>query len=299
MALADSPPGEPASPMVDIASSARQSLRASAEWLARGVDGWFGDHPFEDGGSVSDGVFQVRLLLRQQHAPRLGARFNASFRLPNIEQRSARLFVGRDDARDLVTDQPQPLSREQRLQPPGSGQETFFAGLGVHAGAGFDARLGLRGGIKPYAQLRYRHQWELGPADRLHLRETVFWTRDDRVGSTTAVSYEHEVNPTLIGRWLHAATYTQRSQRVEWSSNLGLYQFFGNQRLLSTEALFRGREGGGVKVEEYGLQLSWEQALHEDWLLGQVSLGHFRERETAAEARRGLWALGLTLTIRF
>lgn len=298
-ALAGEEPSEPTSPLVEAATSARQSLRSTAEWLARGVDSWFGDHPFEDGGSVRNGRFQLRLLLRERKSPDLGARFNASFRLPNIERRTALFFLGRDDPREVVTDQPQALTRERHLQREDSRSDAFFAGLGVDTGGGFDVRVGLRGGPKPYAQVRYRHEWPLGPTDRLDFRETVFWTHADRVGSTTALSYEHDFSATLVGRWLHAATYTQRSQRFEWSSNLGLYRFFGDQRLLSTEALFRGREGGGVNIEEYGLQLSWEQPLHEDWLLGEVSLGHFRERETAAEPRRGLWALGLTLKIRF
>ncbi|MFN3415611.1 MAG: hypothetical protein ACK4ZD_04775 [Caldimonas sp.] len=297
--LAGEKPPEPVSPIVEAASSARQSLRSTAEWLARGVDSWFGDRPFEDGGSVRHGRFQGRLLLREGQSPDLGARFNASFRLPNIERRTTLFFLGRDDPRDVVTDQPQALTREQHLQREDSRRDAFFAGLGVDAGGGFDIRVGLRGGPKPYAQVRYRHQWQLSPVNRLDFRETVFWTRHDRVGSTTALSYEHDVSASLVGRWLNAATYTQRSQRFEWSSNLGLYRYFDHQRLLSTEALFRGHEGGGVNVEEYGLQLSWEQPLHEDWLLGEVSLGHFRERETAAEPRRGLWALGLALKIRF
>jgi hypothetical protein len=285
--------------MVEAATSARASLRSATEWLARGVDSWFGDHPFEDGGSVRNARFDLRLLLRESRSPDLGVRFNASFRLPNIERRSTLFFLGRDNPREVVTDQPDALSREQHLRREDTRNDAFFAGLGVQAGGGFDFRVGLRGGPKPYAQIRYRHEWQIGPDDAIDFRETVFWTRDDRVGSTTALSYEHDFSPMLVGRWLNAATITQRSERFEWSSNLGLYRSFGNQRLLSTEALFRGREGGGVHIEEYGLQLSWEQPLHDDWLLGEISVGHFREREDATDPRRGLWALGLNLKIRF
>jgi hypothetical protein len=289
----------PETPLVDAAVATRESLRATTEWLARGVDSWFGDRPFGDGGAVRNGRFDLRLLLRERKSPDLGVRFNASFRLPNIEQLGTQLFIGRDNPREVVTDQPDALSREQHLQRQDRSDDAFFAGLGVQARGGFDFRVGLRGGPKPYAQVRYRHTWQFGPADTLDFRETVFVTRDDRFGSTTVLSYEHDFSPTLVGRWLNAATITQRSERFEWSSNLGLYRFFGDQRLLSTEAIFRGREGGGVNIEEYGMQLSWEQPLHDDWLLGEISVGHFRERELAADPRRGLWALGLNLKIRF
>lgn len=290
---------EPEPSIAAIATSVRESLRSTAEWLARGVDSWFGDHPFEDGGSVRNGRFDLRLLVRERRSPDLGARFNASFRLPNLQRRTTLLFLGRDDPREVVTDQPDALSREQRLQRQDPGNDAFFAGLGVQAGGGFDVRVGLRGALKPYAQARYRYEWRLGRADRIDFRETVFLTRGDRVGSTTALSYEHDFSSTLVGRWLNAATITQRSRRFEWSSNLGLYRSFGHQRLLSTEALFRGHEGGGVNIEEYGVRLGWGQPLHEDWLLGEISLGHFRERRDALAKRQGAWALGLNLRIRF
>jgi hypothetical protein len=289
----------PEAPLVDAAVTTRESLRATTEWLARGVDSWFGDRPFEEGGAVRNGRFDLRLLLRERKSPDLGVRFNASFRLPNIERLGTQLFIGRDNPREVITDQPNALSREQHLQRQDRRDDAFFAGLGVQGAGGFDFRVGLRGGPKPYAQVRYQHEWRFGPADTLDFRETVFVTRDDRFGSTTVLSYDHDFSPTLVGRWLNAATITQRSERFEWSSNLGLYRFFGDQRLLSTEAIFRGREGGGVNIEEYGVQFSWEQPLHDDWLLGEVSVGHFREREVATEPRRGLWALGLNLKIRF
>lgn len=297
VAADEAPETEPS--ITAVATAARESLRATAEWLARGIDSWFGDRPFEDGGSVRNGRFDLRLLVRERTSPDLGARFNASFRLPNLQRRTTLLFLGRDDPREVVTDQPEGLSREQRAQRQDPGNDAFFAGLGLQAGGGFDFRLGLRDALEPYAQARYRHEWHLGRTDRIDFRETVFWTRGDRAGSTTALSYTHDFSPTLVGRWLNAATITQRSRRFEWTSSLGLYQSFGHQRQLSTQALFRGHEGGGVNIEEYGMRLGWAQPLHEDWLLGEVSLGHFRERPGALDKRRGAWALGLNLRITF
>ena len=37
----------PESPVLE---STRQSVRSTTEWLARGVDSWFGDKPFAEGG---------------------------------------------------------------------------------------------------------------------------------------------------------------------------------------------------------------------------------------------------------
>src|SRR5690606_11778751 len=98
-----------------------------------------------------------------------------------------------------------------------------------------DVRLGLRGGLKPYAQVRYRHHWTFSPQDRLEFRETLFYSADDRLGSTTSLSYEHSLSATLSTRWLNSLTMTQDSEDAAWSSSLGAYRSFGQDRILSLE----------------------------------------------------------------
>ena len=175
----------------------RRSVRSSTEWLARGVDSWFGDKPFSEGGKVSDGRLSVFLLTRQHEAPDLSVRFSARFLLPNVADR-AYLFLGRDDSRETITDQPQALSRQQRLLRESNAETAFFAGLGIAPTESVQFRIGFHGGLKPYAHARYGHAWQLGGEDRIDVRETVFWALNDRFGSTTALSYEHDFSPTLL-----------------------------------------------------------------------------------------------------
>lgn len=294
---ADEP--ETASPEVAQAlENTRRSVRSSTEWLARGVDGWFGNKPFSQGGKVSDGLLGLSLLSRQHENADFSLRFNARLRLPNLEDR-AYLFLGRDDRREVISDKPDAFSRQQRLLPENPADRAFFAGIGLLAHESLQFHLGLRGGLKPYAQARYKKPWQLGPADLVELRETLFWSLDERLGSTTALSYEHAFSSTLAMRWLNAATITQHSKKFEWSSGLGAYQSFGDQRLLSLEALCSGLQGSGVAVSDYGLQLKWEQPLHKDWLLGELLIGHFWPRPDALSPRGRAWALGGTLKMKF
>lgn len=276
----------------------RRSVRSSTEWLARGVDSWFGDKPFSEGGKVSDGRLSVFLLTRQHESPDLSMRFSARFLLPNLADR-AYLFLGRDDSRETITDQPQALSRQQRLLRESNAETAFFAGLGIAPTESVQFRIGFHGGLKPYAHARYGHAWQLGGEDRIDVRETVFWALNDRFGSTTALSYEHDFSPTLALRWLNAATITQKSKKLEWTSSLGAYQSFGDQRLLSLEALCSGLQGSGVPFTDIGLQVKWEQLVHKDWLLGEVLVGHFWPRPDAQTARTRAWALGVGLRMKF
>jgi hypothetical protein len=277
---------------------ARRSVRSTTEWLARGVDSWFGDKPFSEGGKVSDGRLSMFLLTRQHESPDLSVRFNARVYLPNLQDR-AYLFLGRDDSRETVTDQPDALSRQQRLLRENNADTSFFAGLGFSLQDLVQFRIGFHGGLKPYAHARYGHAWQMSDADRVDVRETLFWTVDDRIGSTSALSYEHAYSSTLLLRWLSAATITQKSKRFEWSSSVGAYRTFGDQRLLSLEALCSGLQSSGVPVTDIGMQVKWEQPVHKDWLLGEILVGHFWPRPDAQTERMRSWAVGAGLKMLF
>lgn len=277
---------------------ARSTVRSTTEWLASGLDSWFGDKPFSQGGKVRDGRISLSVLKRQDEKADYRLRFNARVRLPNIEEKTY-LFIGRDNPRDLVTDRPSALSSQQRLQPQTAADRAFFAGVGRPLDDHIDARLGFRGGLKPYAQVRYTRQWPLTPDDLIEFRETLFWSVDDRFGSTTSVSYDHDVTPTLTGRWLSSVTVTRAHPDHEWHSSLSAFQSFGRRRLLTLEVLATGLESTGVAVNDFGVQTRWEQPVYKQWLLSEFVVGHFWPRRDQSVARGKSWALGLGLKMEF
>ena len=281
-----------------LLSSTRQSVRLAAEGLARGVDSWFGDRPFEDGGRVTEGQLSLGVLNRQHEPLESRVRFHARWRLPNLGDRSY-VYLGQGDRTELVKDQPAALGRSQQLRSSRNVNTGFFAGLGTSLHDVFELRLGFRGGLKPYAQASFHHDWALSAAGRLDFRETLFWTLDDHLGSTTALSYEQVLSPSWTARWLTAATVSQRKRDVEWSSNVGAYKHYGQQRRLSLEMLFSGVQGSGVGLSDFGLQTKWEQPIHRDWLIGELIVGHFWPRKDASSAREQAWALGAGLKLKF
>jgi hypothetical protein len=251
-------------PTVDGALEAtRETVRETAIWLARGVDSWFGDKPFADGGGVRDGRLSLSLLRRPPDDNSVSLRFNARFALPNLRD-TAYVFVGRDNPREVITDQPGAFTRAQRLQTETQDDTRFFAGIGVLLRESTDLRVGFRGGLKPYVQLRYRQPIELGARKLADFRQTFFWTVDDHLGSTTAVSVERAVRPDLAVRWLTSGTVTQARKRLEVSSSLGAYQLFGSQRLASLELIATAAQHTGVGLTDYGLQAKWQQPLYKD-----------------------------------
>lgn len=278
-------------------AEARQTVRSTLEWLARGIDRWFGEEPLGESSKVTDGVVSVGALARQGQSLDTHLRLNARVRLPHLERR-AYLFLGRDNQREEITDKPDALSRQQRLLPEVREQTSLLAGLAVAVDKA-ELRVGVRGGLKPYAQARWRDSWDIDAVHRADLRQTFFVTVDDHLGSTTAFSIERGFTPTLAARWLSAATITQVSRKFEWSSALGVYRSLSGQRRLSAESIVSGGQAPGVGISDVGLQLRWEQPIHRDWVLGEVQIGHFWPRADAgSDAIRG-WAAGVNVKMLF
>ncbi|HET8869016.1 MAG TPA: hypothetical protein VFM48_01095, partial [Aquabacterium sp.] len=180
--------GAPTGPSTtdEVIETTRESVRSTVEWLASGIDKRFGDKPFSDGGKVTDGQIGLSFLNREGHSSHMNLRFNARFKLPNLSK-IPYLFVGNDDARDVVTDQPDRRPLRDVIRELNTADNSFFAGVGVWLAESVDLRIGFRGALKPYVQARLRHGWQLTPYDWVEARETVFYTIQDRAGSTTAL----------------------------------------------------------------------------------------------------------------
>ncbi len=280
--------------------STRTWFQDTTEWIASGIDGWFGDKPFEaSGGRVYNGRVGFRGLYRQDEGFDMNVRFSVRMELPNARDR-AYLIIGRDNEREMVSDQSREFSRAQQLLPEDRNKDdSFFAGFGVTLNDNFDTRIGIRGGYKVYAQARYRYHWVLSEKDEIRFRETFFWTVSDGFGATTKLDYEHVLDHDLTFRWLNYVTVSESTDGAEWGSSVGYVKRFSGQRELSGEVIVNGETGGGVGVKEYGVRATWEQPIYKDWLIGEVIVGHYWPHHEGRPDREQAWALGLGVEMRF
>jgi opacity protein-like surface antigen len=291
------PLAKPPSTTDAVIESTQRTVRSTAEWLASGIDKRFGDKPFSDGGTVTDGQIGLSYLKRDGHGSNLGLRFNARFRLPNLSE-IPYVFVGSDDERSIVTDQPDRRTLREQIRQRNSSNNSFFAGVGLWLADSVDVRIGFRGLLRPYAQARLRHQWQLTPDDLVEVRETVFYTVKDRAGSTLALEYQHAFTPDIAVRWLNAGTITQEQPDLTVTSNLGIFKSFGQQRVLGLELQYSDSTVDAITTNDIGIQLSWEQPLHK-MILGEVTLGRYWPRSTTVPDRTGQWAAGATIGLKF
>jgi hypothetical protein len=278
--------------------SARVQVRSVAEWLASGVDSWFGNKPFSEGGQVSDGQLGVNLYSRQDQGTNASVRFNARFKLPNVESHTY-LFTGRDNSAGLISDKPAAFDTKQQLLQSSTQDQAFFAGLGRMVSDSVDARVGFQGGLNLFAQGRFRRLWTPTSDDEFEFSQTFFATIKDRLGSSTTFSIQHRHSSDWVGRWLNAVTVTQADTDAEWNSSLGAYRSMGQQRLLSLEILASAKQNTGLPLTDYGVQIRWEQPVLQDRLIGEIVLGHFWPQSLLADQRSTAWAVGTGLKMRF
>lgn len=282
----------------DLLEQSRSQVRGFSVWLGETVNDWFGDRPFEEGGKVTHGRLGLRNLWRQDEGWDTNVRFRARFDLPNLRDK-AYVFIGRQNERELVTDQSETFTREQLLlEERRKEDQTGFAGVGVALRKNLDFRVGVRGGMKFYTQARYRKQWALTEQDRIEFRETIFWNNKDKFGSTTALDYEHAFKPTLSLHWQNATTISEKTDDFAWGSSLGLFKRFGDDRILSGEMVVTGETGAEENVDEYGVRMKWTQPVYREWLIGEFIVGHYWPQREDRERERA-WAMGVNLEMRF
>lgn len=278
----------------------RKGVRDAVEWVARGVDSWFGEVPEDDQTRrVSGGRIRVKSVFREAEKVDLHLRFRASIRLPNAQDRIHLLF-GSENEEDLVRDRPGEVMEYQRMiRRSHKSDETFFAGLGLRFTDDLGLRLSLRDMSKPLVKLRFEHEWELGSRDRLHFQETGFWAYKDGFGETTVIDWEHDLTDRLMLRWANSGTCSEEDSGLDWFSSLSLIRNMRRLRQLTGELMIDGATGNDVDIREYGFTVKWRQPVYKDWLFGEISAGYYWEKERRGGDRSGEMAIGLGLQMDF
>jgi hypothetical protein len=290
---------EPTLPEIEWLETTRKGVHDLSYWLVTGVDGWFGDKPFdESGGRVGGRVF-FRLLYREDDGLDTTFRYRLRVRMPNVSER-ALLIIGREDESNLVTGQQEDFDRNQLVRSESQTEDsTFFVGLAYLLRDNLSLRIGVRSGYKLFAQARFKRTVSLTESAAFDFSQTFFVAVDDGVGSTTGLGYRHLITDRTAFRWRNSFTYSTETNGVEWRTAPEVVYAFGGQRELFIDLPAEGETGSSVDVAEYGIRTRYRQPVYKDWLFGELILGHFWPRDEEDPARRESWAVGAGLELFF
>ncbi|MEM1202126.1 MAG: hypothetical protein AAGN66_02735 [Acidobacteriota bacterium] len=294
-------PGEKPEVWLDrMRAAVYRSVCASAFWF----DSFFGEQRFDQ---EVDNTFG-RLVMELSHDERDGIdgrlRLKAKIALPRLENRW-NAFAGRFDEEEFVTGTETTYGSVPA--PFAASDQSWLLGLGYNPLRRARSRLDVDAGIKldfpsnPFVRARYRHDVVLDETRALRLRQTVFWRRDRRFGTTSQGDLDIILSARRLLRWSASATITQESDGVDWVQRWTLYQALGdsNRRAIAYQAEILGESDRPVPVERYGLRALYRQRYLRDWLYLTARTGVSWPREELDEARRGSIEVGFGFEMLF
>lgn len=171
----------------------------------------------------------------------------ANLRLPGLNQQLRRLRIviageTRDALRNFFPRRPGSSisDDEDTLGASNAGFRLYFLDTLVsHADVGAGVLTRIPPGL--YSQLRLRTAI---PVRKLFLTRQVvtgFWRTDTHFGTSAGVELERPLTRTFVSRINGSATLTEKSQGVEWASEVALFAFIDEQRAAQLALAVNGR----------------------------------------------------------
>lgn len=272
---------------------------STATWF----DGLFGNRRFDDEYRETHGSVTAGMRWSERDSFDELLRFRVRLYLPQFNE-SLYAFIGRTDREDFITDSQSDLYVLPDRFNRGTDDEVFV-GFGykekMRKRGSFDADAGVRVRfpMDPYVKGSYRYARPIGERNLIRLRETIFWQRSERFGTTALIEWDHILAKNYLTRWTNSATYSQNTDGVRWYSTLTLYQLLNDERAFAYELAANGSTDHEVPLRDYGAAVIYRQRVWRDWLLVELRAGVDWPREELTEERRANLNGGIAFEMRY
>lgn len=275
---------------------------SSSSWF----DGLFGDGRYDDEYRQTHGSVIVGGRWSQYDDFSKTLKFKARVQLPQLNEKF-HAFIGRDDRQDFITESQSRLYElPDRFNSTNRNfEDSVFLGLGysdrMHTRGTFDTDAGVRLSfpMDPYAKARYRFARPFGEVTLMRIRETVFWQKSERWGTTTVMEWDRILSKKYLARWTGSGTYSQNTDGLRWFSNVTLYHLMGNERAFAYEVAANGNTDSDIPLSDYGASVIYRQRIWREWLLMEVRTGLDWPRYRLDEERHSNINVALTFELRY
>ncbi len=272
---------------------------SSAVWF----DSFFGDRRAVEEYRSTGGLVSMHLYDTAYDGFEARFSFRAHYALPNLNNRFD-AFIGRQTRDEYLTD---------TADTSGSGnpylgldqEERMLVGLGWNPTGrhdnGFRVSAGVQLGLpmNPYVQARYRVLRPLGAHSQFHWRQTMFWERENHLGTTTRLDVERRLSGALLLRWSGTGTFSGGSDGVDWWTHVTLFHSLSPRRALAYTVWDSGATEGEVPVTEYGVRVTYRQRVARDWLFADVGPILSWPRRHREEPRAPSWGAVAGIEMQF
>lgn len=274
-------------------------LCLSARWF----DGFFGEERYDDAAREVAGRVSYTMERRERIGNSGNGRFTVRLPLPNLNRRF-KLVIERDDERRTIEGRTDAEPGAVAAGP--AGQETTQVGLGLQLGEIldqlFDFRLGARvrdGTLDPFIRGRYRKEFAQTEKTQWRFTQTLFHTRFDGFGETSALDFEAQISSADVFRWSNNGTWSQSTEGLDWRTGVAIYHTYGKGRASFVEMAASGASDAAVDVANYGVRTAYRQTLGRNWLLGEIFLGRDYPKSLSEVPRDKQFFVGMTIEVLF
>ena len=280
----------------------REIFETVCETAAR-FDGFFGNRRFDEEARRTSGRAGLRVLWDERDGVELDGTLKVKVDFPNLDHR-VNAFLGREDRDNFVTGSDNDLDFLPTFFER-EGDEEWLLGLGWRPVRGAESSLDVDGGVEfgspvdPFVRARYRYSRVVGGENMLRARQTVYWTNEKELGSSTRVDLERPFGTRTLARWTGNVTFDELTEGADWNSGVTLYHGFTPHRALAWYVGANGETGREVPLEDYGTRFTYRQRMLREWFFGEVITGVTWPRETLAEQRELAFHIGFGFEIQF
>jgi hypothetical protein len=287
-------------PMLD---ETRRILEETTCSAALWADSLFGEKGDIEAARAVHGHVEMSGAYSQFEGTKFRFRMDVRADLPTLKHR-LNAFIGRDNESDFLRDRSEGFALRSQF-PRLDDREGWLGGLGYALPETdrfrSEARIGVHGLGPPELFLQWRTRYNLYSDERnvFYVRGTPFWNTHDGVGLTGNFDWSHVLSPTRLLRLSAAATRSQKTQGIDWTSAVIYYQSLLAGRALAFENFVRGDTEAPEPLAEYGMRVIYREPIFEQRLYVETLLGYSWPRNDPSLPRDGSFATGISIDMPF
>ncbi len=277
-----------------------RSVCSSARWF----DGFFGDARFDQEAERTWGRLSVDAIHDEHEGFDGKVRFKAEVSFPNFDRR-INAFFGREEEEVFVSGRNEGIEGLPELFRDDVDRD-WLVGLGYRPvrGSGTSNRIDLRVGVRvrfplePFVQGRFRRHWFLSDTRLFRFRNTLFWRNQRGFGNTVSLDFEEILARPVLVRWNGAATFSESTDGVDWTTGITLYHSIGDLEAFSHTFYVEGETDAEVGLERFGVRTIYRRQMLREWFFGEL-IGGVNFPRNPGEDRVTSWELGFGFEIRY
>lgn len=124
--------------------------------------------------------------------------------------------------------------------------------------------------LESFARTRFQYTRRLGDFALARIGETLFWKDRVGFGETTELELDRQLAPRTLLRWSNSGTVSEKSEGLDWGSELSLLQQFTARSAATLAAGLFGDTRPAAEVNSYRVLARYRRSVFREWIFVEV-----------------------------